>query len=35
MMNIFNISIEFIQIRINIINNNIDIVKFYATILTN
>ena len=34
-MNIFNISIEFIQIQINIINNNIDIVKFYATILTN
>jgi len=34
-MNIFNVSIDFINIIINIINLSVDRVKFYATIQTN
>jgi len=34
-MNIFNVYVKFIHVSINIININVDRVKFYATIQTN
>ena len=35
MMNIYKSIIEFVYITINIININVDIIKFYATIQPN